>query len=540
MGPVTRRAYAAANEALCLGDLLACRTEATLRRNVGGPSYICSMSSFESTPPAAWLTDAAARVAGRLGADELGVAGLDDDDLLGLLADATEARKALELIVAAGSAEVARRSARDLGYGGLAQKKGHRTSTGLVQQITGMGRGDVTRAVRAGEELAQSTAVVADEPGAEAPTDAAAAPTVAPWLQLLRDALTSGQITQAQFHAIRTGLGEPPVERYPELDPGFLPAAWARAVGLLLEESPAFTVEDLRNQARIARDRRDPVGVTLRFEERFAARSFRSWTDESGQRHARIVFDDDAAAWVDAMLQAALRPRRGPRFVGVDAAEKTKAAEADDRSNEQLQYDTLMAVLRTGANADPNQAFGDRQPGVRIAVEASAITDGDQRGSMRVTGVGHLEDGGQAVPAGVVEKYLCDAGTIPILWEADGRPLDVGRELRLFSRKQRVAIGTRDGGCIWPSCSAPISQCEYHHTDHWWEHHGRTDVDDGVPLCRNCHLRLHNQGWRITRQRSPENGSDTYWLHPPPHPTTGEIGEPTRLRSKSPRRFTAA
>ena len=100
------------------------------------------------------------------------MAGLDDDELLGLLADATEARKALELIVAAGSAEVARRPTRDRGYGGLAQKKGHRTSTGLVQQITGMGRGDVTRAVQTGEELAPVTTVAAVEPGAEA-TDAA-------------------------------------------------------------------------------------------------------------------------------------------------------------------------------------------------------------------------------------------------------------------------------------------------------------------------------------------------------------------------------
>lgn len=65
------------------------------------------MSFSGSASPAARLTDAAARVADRLGADDLGVAGLDDDELLGLLTDATEARKALELIVAAGSAEVA-------------------------------------------------------------------------------------------------------------------------------------------------------------------------------------------------------------------------------------------------------------------------------------------------------------------------------------------------------------------------------------------------------------------------------------------------
>ncbi|MCO5953668.1 HNH endonuclease signature motif containing protein [Microbacterium yannicii] len=495
-------------------------------------------------PPAMRLTDAVARVAQRLGADGIGVERLDDDQLLELLSDTTEARKALELVMASASAEVSRRSGRDRGYGGLAQRKGMRTGTALVQQITGLARGDVARAVRAGEELAPPVPVPAEpvRPGADAAPRAAIAPPpdVPEWLQLVRGALAAGALSQAQFHAIRSGLGEPPVERYPELDPEFLPQAWSRAVRLLLDEAATLAVEDLRNQARIARDRLDPVGVTLRFEERFAARSFRRWIDESGQHHAHILFDDEAGAWVDALLQAALRPRRGPRFVGSGAAEKAREAEADDRTNEQLQYDTIMAVLRTGADADPQQAFGDRQPGVRILVESGAISSIGQRGEARVTGVGHLEDGGHALPGGVVEARLCDAGAIPVVWDADGRPLDVGRELRLFSRKQRIAIAARDGGCMWPSCSAPISQCEYHHIDHWWDHQGRTDVDDGVPLCRNCHLRLHNQRWRITRDRDPVGAADTYWLHPPPDPVTGEIGDPVMLRSKSPRRFGAA
>ncbi|WP_109208619.1 MULTISPECIES: HNH endonuclease signature motif containing protein [Microbacterium] len=489
--------------------------------------------------PAQRLTDAAARVAERLGARSSDVCRLEDDELLALLADATDARKALELIVAGASAEVSRRSSRDLGYGGLAQRKGLRTGTALVQQITGLARSDVVRAVDTGAELVPEVAPDATA----APTRGEGTPPAPPapeWLSELRSALSTGRLSQAQFQAIRTALGEPPVDRYPQLAPDFLPQAWARAVRVLLEEAAQVTVEELRSQARIARDRLDPVGVTVRFEERFAARSFRMWTNETGQRHAHIVFDDDAAAWVDALLQAALRPRRGPRFVGADAEAQTRAAAADERTNEQLQYDTLVAVLRTGANADPQQAFGDRQPGVRIVVDAAAITQAGERGEAEVTGAGHLQDGGQAVPAGVVEARLCDAGAIPVIWDADGRPLDVGRELRLFSRKQRIAIGIRDGGCMWPSCAAPVSQCEFHHIDHWWERHGRTDVDDGIALCRNCHLRLHNQRWRITRRRDPVSGSDTYWLHAPPDPVTGELGEPIALRSKSPRRFEAA
>lgn len=479
---------------------------------------------------------------------------LSADGLLSLLKDASEVRDAADLLVASLSAEVARRSQRDAGYGGLAQQMGHRTATSLVQNITGQSRAEVGRALRTGEDLAALDLVAesgaphagrtdaagvdagADTP-ARGPDAAGATPAAVSWHALLGDALVAGAITSAQYSAIRVGLGEPPVERYPELEPDFLPRAWTDAVEILLDEASGLPVEELRAAARTARDRLDPVGVTLRFEERFAARSFRAWIDENGQHHAKIVFDDDAAAWVHTILRSALRPRRGPRFVGEGAAERRAEAAADDRTNEQLQYDTLLAVLRTGAAADPDGAFGDRQPGVRILVEADALDNPGERGRAKVAGVGHLEDGGTALPGGVVESYLCDAGDLTITADATGRPLDVGRKHRLFTRVQRIAIAARHGGCMGEYCTAPISHCEFHHIDHWWEHHGRTDVDDGVPLCRNCHLRLHNQGARITRRRDPDSGEDTYFLLGPPDPVTGLQPEPRRLRTKSPRRF---
>lgn len=476
------------------------------------------------------LTAASTRVATAVGGADVGT--VDDEALLRAMGDVAEVRNAADLVLATLAAEAARRSTREHGYDGLAQRKGHRSVGSLVQNVTGQSKVDATRAVQTGEELAALNNVAAPLEGVDDE-----APLVAVWERLLGDALSSGGLTSAQYRAIRTGLGAPPVERYPELDPEFLPQAWAKAVEILLDEARALPVEELRAAARIARDRLDPVGVTRRFEERFAARSFRRWTDESGQHHARIDFDDDAAAWVDAIVNSALRPRRGPRFVGENAKQKTADAAADERSSEQLQYDTLLAVLRAGAAVDPLQAFGDRQPGVRIVVEASAIADLSERGATRVTGVGHLEDGGHALPGGVVEKYLCDAGAAMVSLDGQGRPLDLGREHRLFSSKQRAAIAVREGGCVGPSCNAPPSWCEYHHIDHWWEHHGKTDVDDGVPLCRNCHLRLHNLGWRVVRERDAVSGLDTYWLHRPPDPVTGEIVPPERLRSKSPRRF---
>lgn len=519
---------------------------------------------FPTASVADRLHGAAERVAAVFAREDLAtvVEALDDGALLRVMTDAATARDAADVVLAATAAEVKHRSARELGYTGLAQRKGHRDATALVQNITGQSRAEVNRALLAGEEL-----VAAGDSPNRGGMDAEAStiePPATRWLRVLREALASGRVSQAQFHAIRTGIGEPPVERYPDLDPGILPEAWATAIGRLLDEAATLPVEDLRAAARIARDRFDPVGVALRFDERFQARSFRMWTDERGQRHGRIVFDDDAGAWADAIMNSALRPRRGPRFAESGATARAKdnrddgrgqgdgqASEnpasdgreqpgVDDRSNEQLQYDTLLAILRTGANADPQSAFGDRQPGVRIVVESAAVDPADERGMRRVIGVGHLEDGGASLPGGVIEKYLCDAGSVTVGLDAFRRPLDVGRDQRLFTRKQRIAIVVRDGGCMWPSCTAPPAHCELHHINHWCKDHGRTDVDDGVPLCRNCHLRLHNQGWHIRRERDPVSGFDAYWLHPPPNAVTEETGTPVRLESKSPRRFLAS
>ncbi len=468
---------------------------------------------------------------------------LDDETLVSLIADAAEVRKSVDLVLAAAAAVVDQRSDRDRGTAGLARRNGHRSATSLLQSMTGQSRSDVTRALRTGRDLL-GEAGEGLVPAGGAATDGSPIGTgdrlsgdrdAAPrWRTLLRTALTEGRITTAQHEAIRVGMGDPPVDRYPESDPAVLAAAWARSTETLLEDAGELSVEDLRHGARVARDRLDPRGVTLRFDERFAARSFRRWADAAGQQHAHLTLDDESAAWIDAIADAALRPRRGPRFVdaGGPAAETSSAAR-DPRSNEQLQYDLVMAVLRAGAAVDPHQAFGDRQPGLRVIVESTVLTQEDE-------GVAHLEDGGDTLPRHVAEKYLCDAGARVITTDVRGRPLDVGREQRTFTPKQRVAISVRDGGCVGRGCSAPPSWCEMHHIDHWYEHHGRTDVDDGVPLCRFHHLDLHNRGARIVRRRHPQSGVDTYWWQEPADRTTGVIPAPERLRSRSPRRFEAA
>lgn len=485
------------------------------------------------------LVAAAGRIATRLGDADASVVvpTLDDGALLDGLGEIADARKTLDLLTAVYAAEVDVRSARELGYTGLSQRTGHRTATDLVQHVTGQTRVNVLRAVRAGRDLTAAMPVTplrdpndGDDAGSEdGSTDAPPAPMPVPWFAPLTDALSTGRLSQEQFDVIRRGLGEPPIDRYPELEAGFLNGAWRQAAITLIGEATDRGVEDLAAAARLARDTLDPIGTAVRFEERFRKRSLRMWVDDTGQHHGHIAFDDDAAVWVHTIINATLRPRRGPRFVDPAAPVEVEAHAdpSDERSNEQLQYDTMMAILRTGANADPTQAFGDRQPGIRIVTTADSVEHRDQYGA--TASVGYCEETGQAIPGFVLDTYLCDAGTQTVTVDGLGCPLDVGREKRLFTKKQRVAIAVRDGGCLW--CGTEPSRCEAHHTDHWVAHHGRTDTAEGVLLCRNCHMRLHNQHWRI-RRRGRE-----YWLHAPPG-TDGTPSKPTRqLKPRSLLRF---
>jgi hypothetical protein len=87
--------------------------------------------------------------------------------------------------------------------------------------------------------------------------------------------------------------------------------------------------------------------------------------------------------------------------------------------------------------------------------------------------------------------------------------VNVGRDERLFTEKQRAGMAVRDGGCRWPGCEHPPSWTEAHHLDHWLRDNGKTDLADGVLLCSPHHLLLHNQHWEIVRI------GVEYWLKPP-------------------------
>ncbi len=463
------------------------------------------------------------------------VSRFDDDDLLTLLADAAALRAEADAIIAAGAGVVAKRSERELGYNGLAARTGHRTTTNLVRFVTGSTRSEAWRQVHLGEAMRESDAAArlletdpvvdspanvtagtgTDEDSPEAPSEpAASASPELPWFEPITRAVAEHRLSPDGASALLRGLGQPTEDCGAEM--------LREAALTLLSDAENIHADELSKRARWLRDQLDPVGVAQRAQRHFDDRKARLGRNATGARTVWLECDDESGEWFDTIVSSGMRPRRGgPRFIDKAEAEQAEALKNDPRTNDQLVFDLIIGTLRTGALADPTAVFGSRQAGVRVVVTQEELNKRDAHGNL--TGTGFFEETGEAVAPATLEHLLCDTGARRITVDSEGNPLDVGREQRLFTAKQRVAMAIRDGGCMHPDCDRPPSYSEAHHIDHWFEHHGATDINAGILLCRYHHMLLHNEHWRIRREGT------VFWLHPP----EGDPRAPIRLRSKA-------
>ncbi|WP_084124988.1 HNH endonuclease signature motif containing protein [Demequina sp. NBRC 110054] len=179
------------------------------------------------------------------------------------------------------------------------------------------------------------------------------------------------------------------------------------------------------------------------------------------------------------------------------AGARAASAQVDPRSKGQMRADALFALARHALGCAHTATSGVRTTMV-IRMNLEDLRSG--------VGLGSIDGVDQPVSITQLRRLAGDAGVIPEVLGRDGAVLNLGRQQRLFSRSQRVALAERDGGCA--RCHAPIEHCEAHHID-WWEHGGRTDLSNGVMLCTRCHHDTHTQGWGIEVR-----GSRVYFVPP--------------------------
>jgi hypothetical protein len=396
-----------------------------------------------------------------------------DSELLQLVAAAAMNERLSRVHSALLAGEVARRSAPELGHDGLAQRSGHRTPQKLIQATTGVGSRDAAQAVRVGG-LGETH----------------------PWLGAVARAVTEQRISTDSADSIRAGLGVPSDD---------VPASvLAAAASRLLIECADLDADRVYLVARDARDELDAVGIVDRERAARQARELRVHRLRDGSVRVVWQLDPLEGSVVAEVYDRATSPRRGgPRFVS--DAEQVERINDDPRSTEQLASDVFFQLITAGAELKPDQLLGRGAPAVRVTITEKQL--------IARTGHGRLQRTQQPVSVETVERLACVQGTVTVVFDEHGQPLDVGREQRLYTPRQRTALAERDGGCRWTGCERPPSWCEAHHTQHWHRDNGRTDVADGILLCKFHHLLLHDHHWEIER-RGPARSE--YWLIPPP------------------------
>lgn len=411
-----------------------------------------------------------ARAVVGLGADAAALAALPDDQLVAAHSLLTEHRRHADLFAAFLAGEISRRSSRDAGYTGLAQRNGHGSAESFVQSLAPVSRAEATALVAAGELMGT-------------------APTTL-WEGALATALSAGSLAVTAADAICRGL-QPVADAAPADD---LLAECER----LLTRASGLSLDELRREARSARDRLDEAGIARRERQRRDARYLKRWVRDDGMYQGAFLLDPESGQHLFSALDAVMAPRRRVTFR--EQVEMVPEAATDDRTNDQRLADALVDIVRVAVDANPGTLFGGQRPGVRVVVTAETLR--------RDGGHGYLEGDAQPVSRATVDRFVCDTGVVGLKLGALGQALNLGRTQRLFSPGQRLAISVRDGGCLFPGCTKPPSACEVHHIVEW-KNRGLTNVADGVLLCRHHHMLLHNNHWRIVRK------PDGYWLRPP-------------------------
>jgi hypothetical protein len=445
---------------------------------------------------------AAAEAVANLGGCQSDIDSLDDASLqagMRMLAELDQQAQPYRLWLAAA---IARRSDHTLGYGGLARKNGFPTPATFIQSLTGTSIDEATKLARLGELIVEAEAASPATRDGGGGSGATAIATAA----------TAGGISVDAADAIRRGLGTPDAAVTAEqlrlaAEKLIARAAQANVLG-------ALTPEALLKLARQARNELDSEAIARGEKERAEQRYARIWEKDGMFGGSwRLTGEDGGAEFNTALKLLLAEHTGGPRFPETDASGEPVAksdaevaleriTSEDTRSMDQILADGFTQIVLSGLRADPSIVPGAGRAPVRVIVTEDVLEAG--RAGDR-SGTALLEDNLSAITFGKLEEYLCEGGIVGIRFNDDGT-LDVGREQRLFTARQRTALGVRDGGCRFPGCDKPPSWCEAHHIEYWARDQGRTNVQLGILLCRYhavlAEIQVHPQPRMGNHQRS--------------------------------------
>jgi uncharacterized protein DUF222/HNH endonuclease len=257
----------------------------------------------------------------------------------------------------------------------------------------------------------------------------------------------------------------------------------------LVERAQKHSVDDLRRAAKRAVEVLDSAWAdrlesgTLEQEERQADRRSEFWmrpAEADGMVEGGFVLPQLEAD----ILRSALESQTAPRH------DCTRQPD-HDLDQRPIYRHRLGRAFADVLRHLPDTCFGNHGG---VAATLVVTTDYDTlRGELERAGT---TSHGNRICPGTIRRLACDAGILPVVLAGDGSVLDVGRQKRLFTTAQRIALAHRDGGCAFPGCDRPPGWTEAHHINPW-SAGGSTDLADGVLLCARHHRTIHHTDWQV-------------------------------------------
>ncbi|MFJ2532638.1 DUF222 domain-containing protein [Microbacterium maritypicum] len=401
---------------------------------------------------------------------------LSREQLIEVSASIGVLRRRLDAVHVSVAACISRESRPELGAESLAKQQGYRNPATLIAAATGVSTGDASRLVKVGE----ATAPRSDLLGARLPAK----------YPLVSEALNSGALG-APAVAMIIGL----------LDRCRIAAGVERVVEaerMLAEKAAGLALDDVRKLVVRAEAWLDPDGLEPREEERRGRRALTLFERE-GMVHLNAVLDVETAAPVVTAIRGYVTAVFAARKDAPDA----EAPDADRRTVPMIQADALAVFCAHVLGCERRVPVA----GATVIVRMNLDDLEAGTGSATVDGVD------QPVSVGAARRMAAGGGVIPCVLGGDSEILDWGREKRLFTRAQRLALVERDGGCAM--CGLPPEMTKAHHIRWWRRDHGPTDLSNGVLLCETCHHRIHDNGWQIRIDTAGSGAAARVWFIPP-------------------------
>ena len=265
--------------------------------------------------------------------------------------------------------------------------------------------------------------------------------------------------------------------------------------GELLAKAESMRPEQFTREARRWATDRQGDGGEADYRRLRAKRCLRIWDTDDGMVRLHGEFDPVTGRRIGNRLQADARRL-------YDADKKQASSDSERRSFHQCMADALDALTANNITAT-SKPFAD------ICVVAHVD---DETGKL----VAELA-GGDRLPRAVLEEFACNAKFTGVVYDREGKPIWRTHSVRTATEAQRQILIAQYGGCF--HCGANPAMCQIHHIKPVSQG-GSTRLDNMVPVCWDCHNKIHHHHWQI------HTTDGVYTLHPPNHINDGPAHAP--------------